>query len=168
MVLHKTLLDGKIGDVSKSVLTEIFHSQEWQNQSKPHESDVTNHSKRQKITEDTMPNDCVVELQSLEEHNLSESSNDSTHTTALRFHRNLKQIVHLMLENKGKFPNDQERFMRILFSAISDCRRPTPEEIKIIAEALGMSERTTRKRMLRAIQDRRNMFSKKTMHSSLL
>ena len=43
---------------------------------------------------------------------------DPISEVAIRFQQNLKQIVQLIFENKGKFPNDQERFMRILFVAI--------------------------------------------------
>ena len=86
---------------------------------------------------------------------------ETNHEIAIHFHQNLKQIVQLILQNKGKIPNDKERFMRILFTAICDRKIPTKEDVEMTAEALGSSECGTRRRMLRARKNRMRIFDLK-------
>ena len=203
IVLHKVLLDQSMGHVSKSVLTEIFNSEDWQNQSVPLESTDDDESeemvpttKTPKITEieiademsvnhssmdkekkqcendnliilersndmDVSSSDCSQSEMEPESMSFKQLCDDTNHEMAIRFHQNLKQIVQLILENKGKFPNDQERFMRILFTAICNCSEPTKRDVEMTAEALGLSECSARRRMLRARKNRMRIFDSK-------
>ena len=117
---------------------------------------------------DLSSSDCSPNEMEQESMRFKQLCDDTNHEMAIRFYQNLKQIVKLILQNKGKFPNDQERFMRILFTAICDCKIPTKEDVEMTAEALGLSECSTRRRMLRARKNRMRIFDLKKICLSFL
>ena len=125
LILHRALMNPRIVDVSKPVLQEIYTSKEWQNQGFS-------------ATEASNASPTVQ---------FSTNGSNINAVTAKRFMENLRQIIKNIMEKKGKRTNDQERFLRIIFTAIAGSESKKELDAKEMSQMIGLSLKNTKRRL---------------------